>query len=130
MMGWVAAIPLHQILDASSEAESRLKDFAQFHLEDMSVQRALRHGDSATDIERYAEEHRIGLTAMPTHGGSRSRNAPLGSVAAKALQDASCAVWTSAHVEQPRTLWQGWRSILCAIDSCPRSIIRTSACPC
>jgi universal stress protein A len=42
----------------------------------------------------------------------------LGSVAAKVLHDAGCAVWTTAHPGATG----GYRSIICAVDDTPESL--------
>jgi nucleotide-binding universal stress UspA family protein len=59
-------------------------------------------GDPATEITSYAEAHDVGLIMMPTHGYGKFRGLLLGSVTAKVLYDAKCAVWTAAHTENPK----------------------------
>jgi nucleotide-binding universal stress UspA family protein len=41
----------------------------------------------------------------------------LGSVAAKILHDATCAVWTASHCDSPAAHHTDWRNIVCAIDT-------------
>ena len=57
------------------------------------------------------------LIMIPTHGYGRFRNFLLGSVTAKVLHDAKCAVWTAAHVEHEQLSSHiDLQSVLCAVD--------------
>jgi nucleotide-binding universal stress UspA family protein len=71
-------------------------------------------GDPAFDIVQYAEQNGVDLIMIPTHGYGTFRALLLGSVAAKVLHDAQCAVWTSAHAEVSKGNEIG--SILCAVE--------------
>jgi nucleotide-binding universal stress UspA family protein len=55
---------------------------------------------------------------MPTHGVGKFRNLLLGSVTAKVLHDATCPVWTAAHVDT-QSASSVPRRILCAVDGSP-----------
>ena len=57
---------------------------------------------------------------MPTHGYGKFRSLLLGSVTAKALHDAKCAVWTAAHSEGPEsTKHVACKSVMGAIELAP-----------
>lgn len=90
--------------------------------------RLVKVGDPAFEIVEYAEKNGVDLIMMPTHGYGTFRSLLLGSVAAKVLHDAHCAVWTSAHAADfaGRT---DIHNILCAIDIGPGSVelIRTAS---
>ena len=76
------------------------------------------NSDIAEEILRVAATTGTDLIVMPTRGAGRIRRALLGSVAAKVLRDATCPVWTSAHVElEPATNPLKPARILCAANS-------------
>lgn len=81
----------------------------------LTVETVVEHGGPAVRITEYAEQHGAGLIMMPTHGYGKFRSLLLGSVTAKVLHDAKCAVWTAAHAETPDlTAYIECRTILCA----------------
>ena len=92
------------------------------------AERLVKVGDPAFEIVEFAEKNGVDLIMMPTHGYGTFRSLLLGSVAAKVLHDAHCAVWTSAHAENfaGRT---DIRTILCAVEIGPGSaeLIRTAS---
>jgi nucleotide-binding universal stress UspA family protein len=111
------AVPEIQWQELLDDAALRLRQFESSHFQGLKVQSAVRQGDPPAEAVAWAVEKGADLIAIPTHGRGRFRSALLGSVAAKVLHDAHCAVWTSAHMEQPANPdWLGWRSILCAVD--------------
>lgn len=79
-------------------------------------------GDPGSCIAELARTWKIDLIMLPTRGQGRFRAALLGSVAAKTLHDATCAVWTEAHSEDAGAEHAEWRSILCAIDTVPEGL--------
>ena len=81
----------------------------------LCVDRVADGGDPALRITDFAQTHAVDLIMMPTHGGGRFRNSLLGSVTSKVLHDATCPVWTAAHVET-QTASETPRCILCAVD--------------
>jgi nucleotide-binding universal stress UspA family protein len=86
------------------------------------VEEVVQVGDPATEIARYAEEHPVDLIMMPTHGYGKFRSLPLGSVAAKVLQDAKCPVWTT-HTQDPRFPEHlECKNILGAVDLTPETV--------
>ena len=74
--------------------------------------------DIAGEILRVAASTGTDLIVMPIRGAGTIRRALLGSVAAKVLRDATCPVWTTAHVElEPTTNPLKPVRILCAANS-------------
>lgn len=89
----------------------------------MSAEREVQIGDPASLITEFAEMNNVDLIMMPTHGYGPFRRALIGSVTAKVLHDARCAVWTTAHGEDPATGSEaGCRKMICAIDLVPESV--------
>lgn len=82
----------------------------------------VNHGDPSASITAYAEQNYVDLIMMATHGYGKFRSLLLGSVTAKVLHDANCAIWTAAHTEDPGLAEHlECRNILCAIDLTPDS---------
>jgi nucleotide-binding universal stress UspA family protein len=89
----------------------------------LRVERFAEFGDPAQTILDFAHKNAVDLIMMPTHGYGPFRSLLLGSVTAKVLHDASCPVWTTAHMEEaPSQDHIKPRSILCAVDETPKSI--------
>jgi len=77
-------------------------------------------GDPGSRIVEAARASDIDLIMMPTRGRGSFRAALLGSVTAKVLHDAECAVWTASHTETPEhPASPEWRNVVCAIDTTP-----------
>jgi nucleotide-binding universal stress UspA family protein len=94
-----------------------------------NLEKAVDHGDPAAYITTYAEQNGVDLIMMATHGYGKFRSLLLGSVTAKVLHDAECAIWTAAHTEDSGLAEHlECRNILCAIDLTPdsASLIRQS----
>jgi nucleotide-binding universal stress UspA family protein len=91
------------------------------------AERLVKKGDPALEIIEYAEKNGVDLIMMPTHGYGVFRSLLLGSVAAKVLHDAHCAVWTCAHGEDFAGRTE-IRNILCAIETGPGAVelVRTA----
>ena len=86
------------------------------------IQSVAKTGDPAGCIVSYAEEHSVDRIVMPTHGYGVFRSLLLGSVTAKVLHDAKCAVWTSAHTQDSSAASHlPSKSIVCAVDVAPES---------
>jgi nucleotide-binding universal stress UspA family protein len=101
------------IIDTQAVEASARKRLEQ--VEFPGAKKLVKIGDPAFEIVEYAEKNSVDLIMMPTHGYGAFRSLLLGSVAAKVLHDARCAVWTSAHTED----FAGHteiRSILCAVE--------------
>ncbi len=104
------------------DGQKQLDSFFESPAPSLSVQKVVEQGDPAACITSYAEQHGIDLILMPTHGYGKFRSLLLGSVTAKVLHDAKCAVWTTAHTENPKLASRpDFRSILCAVDLAPES---------
>jgi nucleotide-binding universal stress UspA family protein len=86
-----------------------------------AAERLVQVGDPAFEIIDYAKENGVDLIMMPTHGYGTFRSLLLGSVTAKVLHDAHCAVWTSAHAENSSGR-SDMRTILCAVETGPGSV--------
>ena len=88
----------------------------------LSIERRLEAGDAARTIIRVAKAENADLIMMPTHGYGGFRRFILGSVTAKVLHDAECAVWTGVHMEAAPPLDAiQVRRILCAVDLTQRA---------
>ncbi len=94
-----------------------LDEFLMDEFVGVKVQRHVAIGDPAQEIVRYANNERVDLIMMPTHGRGPFRRFVLGSVTAKVLHDTPCPVWTSAHLEVdgPPSL-PNLTGVLCAVD--------------
>jgi nucleotide-binding universal stress UspA family protein len=92
-------------------AKANLDNF-QLDLPADRVEKVLGEGDPAWMIANWAREHPTDLIMMGTRGFGKLQGLLLGSVAAKVLHDAKCAVWTDAHVKFQNDI----TSILCAVD--------------
>jgi len=79
-------------------------------------------------IVDYAHQQHVDLIAMPTYGAGTFRAFLIGSVTAKVLHDARCAVWTAAHTDAQTAAPLPAR-ILCAVDGSPSTpaLVRWSA---
>jgi nucleotide-binding universal stress UspA family protein len=98
-------------------AQDQLATFVRAELTEIPLRTVVVEGRAASSIAQFADEHGIDLVMMPTHGYGPFRRALLGSVTAKVLHDASCPVWTDAHVELPTAGAQlECKSMLCAVD--------------
>jgi nucleotide-binding universal stress UspA family protein len=99
------------------QGRRRLDQFVKLNLLDLAPRIALREGRAGPEIVRYADEHGMDLIMMPTHGFSLLRRFVLGSVTARVLHDAHCAVWTGVHTEEPESLEAlPVRHVLCGVD--------------
>lgn len=119
--------PLDEI---KASAEQKLIQFAATAFPGVAVKTVVDEGDPGSCIAELAHIWQIDLIMLPTRGHGRFRAALLGSVAAKTLHDASCAVWTEAHCENIAAANRAeWRNIVCAIDTVPEGsrLIRFAA---
>jgi len=99
------------------QIEKDLTSFAISELGDLQVRTVLFEGDPARHIVDYAHTKKVDLIVLPTHGYGPFRRFILGSVTAKVLHDADCAVWTGVHLAEALPAEQiQFRNILCAVD--------------
>jgi nucleotide-binding universal stress UspA family protein len=103
--------------------QARLDTALEAELAGIDVERVAELGDPAETIIKFAHEHSVDMIMIPTHGHSAFRNMVLGSVTAKVLSDAHCAVWTSTHTEQAPFKEQALtRRVLCAVDADEKAV--------
>ena len=101
-----------------SDLKNKLDDALPGRFSGLTVQRVADLGDPAQLIVDYAHNSGIDMIMMPSHGYGRFRRFLLGSVTTKVLHDATCPVWTSAHLAEPGGIRRlPYRTILCAIDA-------------
>jgi nucleotide-binding universal stress UspA family protein len=98
--------------------ESELERFAADAFSDTRMVRELVEGDPARQIVSYADQHKVDLIMMPTHGHGPFRALLLGSVTAQVLHDVHCPVWTGVHAEQMSSHSPDrWKRVLCAVET-------------
>jgi len=97
--------------------------FVARHFTSPAVKCLIQEGDPAQSIVALADKHACDLVMMPTHGCSPFCHLVSGSVTAKVLHEASCPVWTSAHlaVAEPH-LAVDCRVLICAVDCARESV--------
>jgi nucleotide-binding universal stress UspA family protein len=107
--------------EIKATTEQKLTEFAAIAFPGISPRIVVDEGDPGSCIAELARTWQIDLIMLPTRGRGRFRAALLGSVAAKTLHDATCAVWTEAHCENAKggPNHTEWRNIVCAIDANP-----------
>jgi nucleotide-binding universal stress UspA family protein len=108
--------------DTVAAGQAQLESFLSEGLKGINVKREVLEGEPARTIVDYANEGKFDLIVMPTHGYGPFRRFLLGSVTAKVLHDAHCAVWTGPHLESaPAYPSISFGKVLCAIDLGPDS---------
>ncbi len=115
----------------STEAEQaehlarRHKQLAEFGVAELSglpVKRVVCRGDPAQMIVERSLAEKSDLIVMPTRGYGAFRRLLLGSVTAKILHDADCAVWTGTHLAEALLLKPtDLRHVVCAVNFGPQS---------
>ena len=100
------------------DAAERLESFATENFRDLKPKLLADTGDPGSCIVEIAKTSGVDLIMMPARGRGRFRAALLGSVTAKVLHDAECAVWTAAHADAGTgDISPVWRRVVCAIDT-------------
>jgi nucleotide-binding universal stress UspA family protein len=100
------------------EQEPQFHQFAADAFSAARVVRELVEGDPARQIVSYADQHKVDLIMMPTHGHGPFRALLLGSVTAQVLHDVRCPVWTGVHAEKMTSHSPDrWKRVLCAVDT-------------
>lgn len=103
-------------------AQQRMSHYLADEFRHLRVKRLVLEGNPATTITELSQQDGTDLIMMPTHGLGPFRRFILGSLTAKVLHDAACAVWTGAHLENaPPPEKLAFRKVLCAIDLSPQS---------
>jgi nucleotide-binding universal stress UspA family protein len=103
--------------------QTEFESFISAFFGGISPKTRFAEGDTAQSIVFCAQENKVDLIMMPTHGYGPFRRLLLGSVTAKVLHDAGCPVWTGAHTDQMWSLTgAGWHRFLCAVDEDPRDV--------
>lgn len=116
-------VPYYGLPESMHYLEKQLAEFRQDQLRNFRVRRILEKGDDAAErILELSRSESVDLIMMPSHGYGPYRRFILGSVTAKVLHDADCAVWTGVHLaEAPPLEDLGIRRIVCALDLNPQS---------
>jgi nucleotide-binding universal stress UspA family protein len=106
-----------EISKKSAEASclGLLEGLQKQYFSDIPSDLQVRTGGVAQLIVECAQEIQADLIMMPTRGTGPMRPFLIGSVAAKVLHDAPCAVWTSPHPKELE-VFRPYRQIICALD--------------
>jgi nucleotide-binding universal stress UspA family protein len=113
-----AALHMHAGADPAEWKPHLQRELDRMFVEELAgleVDRTADAGDPALRIVDFAHRHDVDLIAMPTRGAGTFRSLLIGSVTAKVLHDARCAVWTAAHAAN-QTALELPRRVLCAVD--------------
>jgi nucleotide-binding universal stress UspA family protein len=113
-----AALHMHAGADPAEWKPHLQRELDRAFVEELAgleVDRIADAGDPALRIVDFAHRHDVDLIAMPTRGAGTFRGLLIGSVTAKVLHDARCAVWTAAHAGS-QTAPEMPRCVLCAVD--------------
>lgn len=110
-----------EIREAQREqGRKKLEKYAADIFDGVTLHRMMVEGDVAREVVRFADENKIDIIMLPTHGVGAFRRYIIGSTAAKILHDAHCPVWTSVHAEEAAPLdGIGFRNLICGIDLGP-----------
>ena len=111
-VGWVSAF--------EAQRRKELDSYEPERLHGVTLERVVVTGDPADSIAEHADKGAADLIVIETRGYGPFRRFLLGSVAAKILDDATCPVWTGAHLEHSASV-DAIRRVLCAIDNGPGS---------
>ncbi len=84
-------------------------------LNGLTVRRMFANGDPAQAIVETAQQEKVDLIMMPSHGYTFNHFL-MGSVTAKVLQVAECPIWTGPHAEDLPVQEFAIRNVLCAVD--------------
>ena len=103
--------------EGANWAREQMSRFLIEELKHFDVKRQVMEGDLGLQIIAAARQLGSDLIMMPTHGLSAFRRYVLGSITAKVLHDAECAVWTGVHLEDAPALEAiAFPKVMCAVD--------------
>jgi len=112
-----AAVVADLLAERQAQVQQNLDSFLSGELAAFQTTRVLLEGDPARRIVEFAHQANCDWIFMPTHGYGPFRRLLLGSVTAKVLHDADCAVWTGVHIEQaPPDPATALRHVVCAVN--------------
>lgn len=104
------------------QGRKKLEGYFCEGFEGVTVHRMLMEGDPAREVVKFADENKVDVIMLPTHGVGAFRRYIIGSTSAKILHDAHCPVWTAVHAEEAVPLdGTGIRNVVCGIDLGPLS---------
>ena len=101
--------------EAEASSLKELENFAMQFFQGIEYDVSVKTGGVAESIIAHAQEVQADLVMMSTRGFGPPRPFLIGSVTAKVLHDARCAVWTSPHPKELEP-FRAYRRIVCAID--------------
>jgi len=84
-------------------------------LNGLTIHRMFANGDPAQAIVDTAQQEKIDLIMMPSHGYTFNQFL-MGSVTAKVLQVAECPIWTGPRAQDSPVQKFSIRNVLCAVD--------------
>lgn len=123
------AMPVADFGEIHRRQEARLKAFDQEMFAGMKPTLLVEDGEAGGVVSNTIRRHGADLVMLPTHGHGAVRRWLLGSVTAKVLHDASCAVWTDAHGTDATAKFP-YRRVLCALrldDEETEAVLRAAA---
>lgn len=112
-----AFAPFVDVTTMRGYAEEQLDKFSRKFFGGVTVTAEMMNGEPAHAILNKAQQDNVDLIMLPTRGLGRFRRMLLGSVAAKVLHDATCAVWTDSHAEElDHNIGFPYRNLMCAVN--------------
>lgn len=123
------AMPIPDFGEIRQRQEERLKAFDQEMFGGLKPTLLVEDGEAGGVVSNTIRRHGADLVMLPTHGHGALRRWLLGSVAAKVMHDASCAVWTDADHGGEAARFP-YRRVLCALhldDEESEAVLRAAA---
>ena len=103
-----------ECLDTVRDAAARRLAEYTIHVPENRLERVFLQGNAAAEILNWLHEHDADLLVMGTHGYGALKGLILGSVSARLLHSANCAIWTDSALHSPPA--SDIRKILCAVE--------------
>lgn len=82
------------IVDEIGIVKKAMKQFVKDFVEELNVETLIKSGIPVIEIVESAEEEKVDLIVMGTHGQTGTRHALIGSVAERVVRNAHCPVFT------------------------------------